>query len=106
LDLNDRHRNLNGTPDRIRFADGQGVTVTPICHVVPIARPVINLMPTLSPMAFSACLADGQAARIGTQFDPFRRIDAEHEAQEPGDDGDHEEAHGLQALTQPRCWMS
>ena len=33
---------------------------------------------------------------MGAEPDPFRRIDPEYEAQEPADDGDHEEAHNPQ----------
>jgi hypothetical protein len=33
---------------------------------------------------------------MGAEPDPFRRIDPEHEAQEPADDGDDEEAHNPQ----------
>jgi len=50
----------------------------------------------LSLMAFSAWLVDGQAPAWVLELDPFRRIDPEYEAQEPADDGDHEEAHNPQ----------
>ena len=33
---------------------------------------------------------------MGAEPDPFRRIGPEYEAQEPADDGDHEEAHNPQ----------
>ena len=33
---------------------------------------------------------------MGAERDPFRRMDPEYEAQEPADDGDHEEAHNPQ----------